>query len=395
MAGATILLSNLNISENPANGAVIGILSIQGAEDDEIFEYQLADSLDERFEIRLNEATGQHELVVKTGGSLFDFEDDALNDFSISITATGDKGTAVGATPFTIAVTDNAAPTDILLSNASVLEHAAQGAEVGTLSAADPDPDDSFTFTLTDDAGGRFDIVDGKLVVKDGALLDFLTAASHQVTVKVTDSDSNTFEETLTISISDAFESLKGTGKNDKIMGTEGADLIDGGAGNDKVYGRGGNDVINGGTGKDILYGGAGRDSFVFNTALKKGHFDQVMDFVSADDTIQISLSALQTLIKSARKGDDNPSKGDDHPSKKGKSDVSPFSIDKALKKGKLEKKFFTIGSDGKDSNDFIYYNKKNGFVYLDVDGSGGRKGIEILKLKPGAGVAAEDFLFI
>ena len=120
-----------------------------------------------------------------------------------------------------------------------------------------------------------------------------------------------------------------------------------------------------------------------------------MVDFVSADDTIQISLSALQTLIKSAKKSDDNPSKGDHHSSKKGKPDASSFSIDKAFKKGKLEKKFFTISSDGKDSNDFIYYNKKNGFVYLDVDGSGGRKGIEILQLKPGTSVAADDFLFI
>lgn len=395
MAGATILLSKLTLPENPTDGAVIGVLSVQDAEGDETFEYQLADSLDERFEIRLNEVTGQYELVVKTGGSLFDFEDDALDDFLIEIAATGDQGTEIEPTPFTIAVTDNTAPTDIALSKTSVVEHAAAGTEVGSLSALDPDADDTFTFTLTDDAEGRFEIVDGKLVVKDGALLDFLTAASHDVTIQVTDSDSNTFAKTLTINVSDAVDIRNGTSKNDKIFGTDGADMIDGRAGNDKVYGRGGNDLINGGSGKDILYGGAGPDSFVFDTALKKGHFDQVMDFVSADDTLQISLSALKTLIKSAKKSDDNPFKNDDHSSKKGRSDMNSFSIDKAFKKGKLEKKFFTIGSEGKDSSDFICYNKKNGSVYLDVDGSGGRKGIEILKLKPGTSVSADDFLFI
>ncbi|MDG2571157.1 hypothetical protein P7L87_26750, partial [Vibrio parahaemolyticus] len=78
------------------------------------------------------------------------------------------------------------------------------------------------------------------------------------------------------------------------------------------------------------------------------------------------------------------------HPDKK-----SSVGLDKIFKEGKLEKKFFTVGTTSKDGNDYVVYNKKNGTVYLDVDGSGGAKPIEILKLKPGTAVSFNDFLFI
>ncbi|KLK94828.1 hypothetical protein AA309_01080 [Microvirga vignae] len=152
---ATILLSNLTVIENASAGTVIGTLSVDGGTENETFTFTLADSLSERFEIRLNTTTGLHELVVKTGGNtLFDFETAELKEFALSISATGDVGTVISDASFTISVTDNTAPTDISLSNASVIEHAAAGAEIGVLSAIDSDLNETFTFTLTDDAGG-------------------------------------------------------------------------------------------------------------------------------------------------------------------------------------------------------------------------------------------------
>ena len=199
----------------------------------------------------------------------------------------------------------------------------------------------------------------------DGAKLDFETATSHKIKLQVKDAGGLTFEKTITIGVNDGIDTVSGTKRNDKITGTEGADVINGDAGNDKIYGLGGDDIINGGLGKDQLTGGAGKDIFVFDAALRKGGFDQVTDFNSADDTLQFNLSALKS-----------------------------FNI-KGLKHGKLPKKFFTVGSESKDKNDYVYYNKKNGFVYLDADGSGHHKGIEILKLKPGTTVSADDFLFV
>ena len=67
-------------------------------------------------------------------------------------------------------------------------------------------------------------------------------------------------------------------------------------AGNDKIYGLDGNDFINGGLGKDQLTGGKGKDTFAYDTALRKGGFDQITDFSSADDTLQFNLSALKSF---------------------------------------------------------------------------------------------------
>lgn len=451
---AQITLSNFALDENPQAGHIIGTLKVTGGAEDEAFTFTLADSIQDRFKIVAN-SSGGFDLAVKTGGNLFDFEDPSRDDFLIAIGAVGDKGTNVASTNFVIRVDDanesptglkllpdtvlqtapagtlaaglaplddagnihtfklvtdesgrtetthdlfvlddynirlkatptkaqvgshdlwikvtdqdglsvvkkvtinvdaNDAPTSIALTRSVIVENASAGTEVGVLSATDPDEvysyltfNESLSFFLKDDAEGRFTLLGNKLIVKDGAKLDFEAASSHQVKVVVTDSGGLTFEKTFTINLTDVDETLRGTSGNDRIVGTAG------------------NDVLNGGAGKDILTGGTGKDTFVFDTPIKKGKFDQITDFNSADDTLQFSLSALKS-----------------------------FKL-KGLKAGKLNKKFFSLDKP-KDKDDYIYYNKKNGYVYVDSDGVGAKKGIEILKLKPGTKIAADDFFFV
>ena len=98
-----------------------------------------------------------------------------------------------------IYATSNNPPTDIQLSNATIAENSSNGTVVGALTATDPG--DTSTFTLLDNAGGRFAISGGNLVV-NGAL-DFELTGSHQVTVRVTDSASQTYDETFTINVTD------------------------------------------------------------------------------------------------------------------------------------------------------------------------------------------------
>jgi Ca2+-binding RTX toxin-like protein len=389
---ATVTLSHSTVVENPQVGTIVGFIGVTGEGASENATFRLIDPGSGRFEIKPISTEGilNWVLVVKNsvsgdGSSLFDFENDAVNDFTFKISATGDMGTVVATTTFTVSVTDNTAPTEIILSNSSVVEHAQTGTVIGYLWAFDPDDDDTLTYTLTDDAGGRFDIVDGNLVVKDGSLLDYQAATSHQVIVEARDSDGNVHTANLTINVSDAVDIRNGTATNDRLLGSAGADLFKGLSGNDTLYGLAGDDILSGGAGKDFLYGGAGKDTFVFDIPRKKGEFDQVMDFVAADDTLQFSLSAIQSTIKSEK-----------HVLAHGKKAAPTFGIEKALQKGKIEKKFFTVGDKAKDSNDYLYYNKKFGFVYLDLDGSGKKHhGITLLKLKPGAAVSADDFTFI
>jgi Ca2+-binding RTX toxin-like protein len=412
---ATVTLSNSTVIENPQVGTIVGFIGVTGEGASENAAFRLIDPGSGRFEIKPISQEGilNWVLVVKNsvsgdGSSLFDFENDALNHFTFKISATGDVGTVVAMTTFTVSVTDNTAPTEIILSDNSVVEHAQTGTVIGPLWAIDPDDDDILTYTLTNDAGGRFDIVDGNVMVKDGSLLDYAAARSHQITVEVKDADGNVYTESLTINVSDAVDIRNGTATNDRLLGRAEAalfedlsgnnrlcgsaedDVINGLGGNDKLYGLAGNDTLNGGVGKDILSGGDGADTFVFDAPLKKGHFDQIRDFKSGQDKVVFDLDALKTFKVKASKSDllDFAKKG--KPDKK-----ASFELDKVFKEGKLEKKFFTVGTTSKDGNDYVVYSKKSGTVYLDVDGSGSAKPIEILKLKPDTALAFSDFLFI
>jgi hypothetical protein len=93
-----------------------------------------------------------------------------------------------------------------------VAENAANGTVVGTVSGTDPDSGDTKSYSFTDDAGGRFAInsATGVITVADGSLLDYESATSHSVTVRVTDSGGLTYDETFTINLTDVNEAPTG-----------------------------------------------------------------------------------------------------------------------------------------------------------------------------------------
>jgi hypothetical protein len=90
------------------------------------------------------------------------------------------------------------------ISNNSVLENRANGTAVGSLSASDPDLNETFTYTLLNNAGGRFAIDGSNLVV--ASALDYESAHSYDVTVRVTDSTSLTLDKIFTINLIDVNE---------------------------------------------------------------------------------------------------------------------------------------------------------------------------------------------
>ncbi len=106
-------------------------------------------------------------------------------------------------------------------------------------SVIDQDAGDSFTFALTDDAGGVFQINSSTGEISLVAEHDASSAFSDTVDVQVTDSGGNTYTETVGINL--------GTSADETLSGTGNTDIM---------YGFGGEDVLNGGAGDDILYGG-------------------------------------------------------------------------------------------------------------------------------------------
>nr|WP_229496546.1 DUF4347 domain-containing protein [Massilia polaris] len=98
-------------------------------------------------------------------------------------------------------VIDTAAPA-LPTATFSVAENAAIGAAVGTAPGTDQT---ALTYTLQDDAGGRFaiDADSAAITVANGSLLDVETAPGHQVTVRATDASGNTTDTVFTVNLLD------------------------------------------------------------------------------------------------------------------------------------------------------------------------------------------------
>ncbi|MGO4835723.1 hypothetical protein AB4144_26125, partial [Rhizobiaceae sp. 2RAB30] len=133
----------------------------------------------------------------------FDFENPpTIDHFNLQVFVYADGSTY--DLPVTLTVTDDAAPTGLALTGNTVAEDAAPGTVAGTLSATDPEGR-ALTYTLTDDAAGKFEIVGNELRVKAG--LDHELAAQHAVTVQVSDGE-NQVSQTFTIGVTDVAEPL-------------------------------------------------------------------------------------------------------------------------------------------------------------------------------------------
>ena len=95
-------------------------------------------------------------------------------------------------------------PHDIVLDPATVNENLPAGAVVGTLSATDT-VGDKLTFTLVDDAGGRF-TVDATGTVRTAVALDYETLTSFTLKVRVTDAAGLFSEEEVAVSVGNVNE---------------------------------------------------------------------------------------------------------------------------------------------------------------------------------------------
>ncbi len=118
---------------------------------------------------------------------------------------------ALGATSTTqITVTiegvnDN--PHDIASGALNVNENVTTGTVVGTVTAADVDSGESFTYTLINSANGRFTIDNnGTITVADGSQLNFEASTNHQITVRVADTIGAFYDKTFTVNVADVNE---------------------------------------------------------------------------------------------------------------------------------------------------------------------------------------------
>ncbi|MFN9913561.1 MAG: beta strand repeat-containing protein, partial [Pirellulaceae bacterium] len=101
----------------------------------------------------------------------------------------------------------NDAPND-LAGTLTVAENATNGTTVGTITRSDIDAGDGATYSLINDASGRFAINSstGVVTVADGTLLNCEVAATQNITVRVSDTAGAFYDEVMTVTITDVDE---------------------------------------------------------------------------------------------------------------------------------------------------------------------------------------------
>lgn len=252
------------VSENAVNGTVVGITASSFDSDPtQTITYSLLSSANGRFAI--DATTG---VVTVANASLLDYE--TATSHTIIVQASDGSGTTT--TSFVISVIDGndapSAPTDSNTAPNTVAEGAATGTLIGlTAVATDPNPGDTLTYSLVNDAGGRFaiDPATGVVSVANGALIDYETATSHQITVQVSDGEF-TREQVFTIAVTNVSDTppYVGTEGNDVYVSTTTDNVIVSGmGGNDQLTTGSGNDTIDGGAGNDTMAGGTGNDIYI------------------------------------------------------------------------------------------------------------------------------------
>jgi hypothetical protein len=92
-------------------------------------------------------------------------------------------------------------PPGLSLSAQSVVENAPVNTVVGNLTPDDGNLAAPHTYSLLDNAGGRFKIVGSQVQVASSSLLNYEAATSHNITVQVSSSGGPTYQKTFTIGV--------------------------------------------------------------------------------------------------------------------------------------------------------------------------------------------------
>ncbi len=191
-----ITISNATVTPG-VDAATVGQLTVVDPDSGDTFNLTASDA---RFEI-VNGA-----LKLRAGQSITDPAGTMIN---IDVTATDTANSALTFTQsltLTVGAAANSAPTDIILSAATVNENAV-AATIGNVTVADPDSGDTHTITVSDN---RFEVVNGVLQLKSGTSLDHEAAATIPITLTANDSGNLEFQKQFTITVADVNEAPTG-----------------------------------------------------------------------------------------------------------------------------------------------------------------------------------------
>ncbi|WP_170137926.1 cadherin domain-containing protein [Chitinophaga dinghuensis] len=190
VAPVDITLTGNTVPENSAVNTIVGTLSADVSDPAGPNTYSILPGAD-----AANFVITGDKLQTNT---VFDYE--TKNSYTITIRVT-DNGGLTFDKVFTIQVTNvNEAPTNISLSNNAVDEGLPVNTLVGTLSATDPDANDTFTYSFdggADDAA--FTITGNQL--KTAAVFNYATKNTYNIKIKVTDAGGLSFTKDFVITV--------------------------------------------------------------------------------------------------------------------------------------------------------------------------------------------------
>ncbi|XHS00915.1 hypothetical protein ACFB49_25160 [Sphingomonas sp. DBB INV C78] len=155
--------------------------------------------------VTVNATTGQFDFTPAA-----DYYGD--DSFTIIVSDADNQSVEVKVNVYVAAVNDAPRALGLAAGETLAIAEAAPGSSTGADSpvaqfAATDIEGDNLTFSLADDAGGRFDMTgDGLLIVQTPGLLDRENAASHVIRVKVQDVHGAAFEQDFTVTVTNVNE---------------------------------------------------------------------------------------------------------------------------------------------------------------------------------------------
>lgn len=174
----------------------------------------------------------------------------------------------------------------------------------------------------------------------------------------------------------DATGTMAGLGGNDVITGNGRANALFGNAGDDRLAGLGGADRLVGGTGTDVLEGGAGRDRLEGGAGA-----DRMAGGAGADRFVFASRPDAVDRIE-------------------GFNDADRILLEGSVFRGTggngtLDARAFKVLGQGVDGSDRILYDRRDGILYYDPDGSGPRDRVAFADLGNDPRLTYGDFLVV
>ncbi|WP_416866827.1 MAG: Ig-like domain-containing protein [Imperialibacter sp.] len=200
-APTDIEVSALEVSENLEANTLLGLLTSADQDGDDTHFYTLVEG--EGAEDNASFTVDADQLLT---AETFDFE--TKSSFNIRL-QTEDAEGATFSKAVTITVADvNEAPTNISLSSSGFAENSALNTVIGSFSTTDPDLEDSFAYSLSDNEEmpeNQLFLIDGDQLLVNNAF-DFEERSSFEIEVTSTDAAENVLRKKFNITLTDVNE---------------------------------------------------------------------------------------------------------------------------------------------------------------------------------------------